>query len=272
MNQKLPELTIFFPFWNEEKNVTHVVENAIPIASQVAEKWEIIIVDDGSSDKTLELGRQLEKKHAHVRVITHSPNRGYGAALKEGFENAKYEYVVFTDGDRQFDFVEFKDIDGDKKYPDFIGINHYNGLDIIEIKTHLKNAVTWDSSHKNFSFSSVCLSRAKVSSPPTFGGSARCFLPILHWPFHILRIFLHLSPRHFPLPLPHFCSHRSSLGSSRSHSAQSISVSQHGRNSSNCTSSTKSYSSQVWNLNQHRSLFRPQKSRWVAQSHRSHVA
>jgi len=108
MNQKLPELTIFFPFWNEEKNVTHVVENAIPIASQVAEKWEIIIVDDGSSDKTLELGRQLEKKHAHVRVITHSPNRGYGAALKEGFENAKYEYVVFTDGDRQFDFVEVK--------------------------------------------------------------------------------------------------------------------------------------------------------------------
>lgn len=109
-------------------------------------------------------------------------------------------------------------------------------------------------------------------SPLTSGGLSHSSLLILGWRFHILRIFLHLSPRHFPLPLPHFCSHRSSLGSSRSHSAQSISVSQHGRNSSNCTSSTKSYSSQVWNLNQHRSLFRPQKSRWAAQSHQSRVA
>jgi hypothetical protein len=59
--------------------------------------------------------------------------------------------------------IEFKDIEGDKKYPDFIGINHYNGLDVIEIKTHLKNAVIWDSPHKNFSFSSE-LSRAVIQT------------------------------------------------------------------------------------------------------------
>lgn len=71
-------------------------------------------------------------------------------------------YLVFS-YKRIYPKVEFKDIDGDKKYPDFIGINHYNGLDIIEIKTHLKNAVTWDSSHKNFSFSSE-LSRAVIQT------------------------------------------------------------------------------------------------------------
>lgn len=71
-------------------------------------------------------------------------------------------YLVFS-YKKIYPKVEFKDIDGDKKYPDFIGINHYNGLDIIEIKTHLKNAVTWDSSHKNFSFSSE-LSRAVIQT------------------------------------------------------------------------------------------------------------
>lgn len=103
---KLPELSIFFPFWNEEKNVRRVVEDAISIAKDIAREWEILIVDDGSSDGTLEVGKELARQHRNVRVITHNPNRGYGAALKEGFNNAKYKYVVFTDGDRQFNFAE----------------------------------------------------------------------------------------------------------------------------------------------------------------------
>lgn len=61
-------------------------------------------------------------------------------------------YLIFT-YKKIFPKVELKNIDGDKKYPDFIGINHYNGLDVIEIKTHLKNALMWDSSHENFYFS-----------------------------------------------------------------------------------------------------------------------
>ena len=71
-------------------------------------------------------------------------------------------YLVFS-YKKIYPKVEFKNIEGEKKYPDFIGINHYNGLDVIEIKTHLKNAVTWDSSHKNFSFSSE-LSRAVIQT------------------------------------------------------------------------------------------------------------
>ncbi len=103
---RLPELSIFFPFWNEEKNIKSVVENAIPVARSVAEKWEILMIDDGSSDKTNEQAQQLARKYRDVKLITHNPNRGYGAALKSGFENAKYNYIVFTDGDRQFDFSE----------------------------------------------------------------------------------------------------------------------------------------------------------------------
>jgi len=104
--QKLNNLSIFFPFWNEEKNIEAVVEKAIPIAKKITDKWEILIINDGSSDRTQDRAEELARKHSNVRVISHNPNRGYGAALKSGLENAKYDYIVFTDGDAQFDFEE----------------------------------------------------------------------------------------------------------------------------------------------------------------------
>lgn len=104
--KKLPSLSIFFPFWNEEENIEKVITAAIPVAEDVAEKWEILMIDDGSVDKTKEKAEKLEKKLRNVRLISHHTNRGYGAAIKTGFENASYDYVVFTDGDMQFDFSE----------------------------------------------------------------------------------------------------------------------------------------------------------------------
>lgn len=103
---KVNSLSIFFPFWNEEANIRAVVNSAVLIAEKVAKEWEIIIVDDGSSDNTLALAEQLQKENNHVRVISHIPNRGYGAALKEGFMHAKYDLIAFTDGDGQFDFAQ----------------------------------------------------------------------------------------------------------------------------------------------------------------------
>lgn len=104
--KKLKSLSIFFPFWNEEENVENVVSAAVPVAERIAEKWEMIIVDDGSSDNTLKIAKKLANKFENVRVAHHFPNRGYGAALKEGFANCNFEIIVFTDGDGQFDFSE----------------------------------------------------------------------------------------------------------------------------------------------------------------------
>lgn len=107
MSEKVSELSIFFPFWNEEKNIEQVVNKAINVSKYVAYKWEIIMVDDGSSDNTLKIAKTLASHDPeHLIVVVHRPNRGYGAALKEGFNNAKYNLVVFTDGDRQFDFSQ----------------------------------------------------------------------------------------------------------------------------------------------------------------------
>jgi dolichol-phosphate mannosyltransferase len=106
MPGKLPELSIFFPFWNEEENIETIVTKAIPQAEKIADKWEIIMIDDGSADRTLQIAKKLAEKNKNLLIYSHFPNRGYGAALKEGLTKSKYKYIVFNDGDGQFDFSE----------------------------------------------------------------------------------------------------------------------------------------------------------------------
>lgn len=120
MVKKLPELSIFFPLWNEEENVESVVSQAIAIAPQIAERFEVIVVDDGSSDSTRKIAEQIAEKNKNVRVVSHQPNRGYGAALKEGFANSRFEYIVFMDGDRQFDFSEVEEFVEKIQYADVV--------------------------------------------------------------------------------------------------------------------------------------------------------
>lgn len=104
--EKVPELSIFFPFWDEEDNIEEVVKKAIPVARKVARKWEIIMVDDGSTDRTAELAKILAAKYKNLKLVRHEPNRGYGAALRIGLASAKYNLIIFNDGDGQFDFGE----------------------------------------------------------------------------------------------------------------------------------------------------------------------
>lgn len=103
---KVRELSIFFPFWNEEENIETVVKKAIPVAEKVAARWEIIMVDDGSSDKTFEIAAKLAKNNPNLKAAKNSTNRGYGAAVKTGIKNSRYELIVFNDGDNQFDFSQ----------------------------------------------------------------------------------------------------------------------------------------------------------------------
>lgn len=104
MNVK--RLSVFFPMFNEEGNVEETVEKAIKVLKGLdLEDWEVLIVDDGSKDKTFEIASELSKKHEKVKVY-HQANGGYGAALRAGFYNTRFEWVIYTDGDGQFDFSE----------------------------------------------------------------------------------------------------------------------------------------------------------------------
>jgi glycosyltransferase involved in cell wall biosynthesis len=130
MNQKLiSELSVFFPCYNEEKNIKNTVEKAVSILEKIANKWEILIINDGSKDKTGEVALSLQKKYPkNINIITHNPNRGYGAAFKSGFYNAKYKWIAFTDADGQFDFSEITNfIDKQKETKADIIIGYYLG-------------------------------------------------------------------------------------------------------------------------------------------------
>lgn len=103
-----PNISVFFPAYNEEKNIPTVIESAISVLKEVANEYEVIIIDDGSLDKTGEIAEEFAKKDPHVKVFHHQPNRGYGEALKSGILNSQYEYIFYTDSDRQFDISEIK--------------------------------------------------------------------------------------------------------------------------------------------------------------------
>lgn len=106
----IPELSVFFPAYNEEKNIGPTVERAIKVLREITPKWEITVVDDGSKDKTAQVVKRLMRKYPQedIELITHTPNRGYGAALKSGFYHSRYRWIAFTDSDGQFDFQDIK--------------------------------------------------------------------------------------------------------------------------------------------------------------------
>jgi glycosyltransferase involved in cell wall biosynthesis len=100
---RLARLSYFFPAHNEEANLEGLVLEALEALPSIAETFEIIAVDDGSRDRTPEIADRLAAEHPDVvRVVHHDVNRGYGGALRSGFEAARYELLAFTDGDRQF--------------------------------------------------------------------------------------------------------------------------------------------------------------------------
>jgi glycosyltransferase involved in cell wall biosynthesis len=99
---RVPELSYFFPAHNEEANLPGLVAEALATLPALADRFEIVIVDDGSRDATARLADELAAAHPEVRVVHHPTNLGYGAALRSGFAAARYKVLAFTDGDRQF--------------------------------------------------------------------------------------------------------------------------------------------------------------------------
>jgi glycosyltransferase involved in cell wall biosynthesis len=99
-------LSVVCPAFNEEANIRAVVEDAYRNIRNITPVFEIIVVNDGSKDRTGDICDRLVEEFSEVRVVHHARNRGYGAALKSGIESARYDLIFFTDADGQFDLKE----------------------------------------------------------------------------------------------------------------------------------------------------------------------
>ena len=102
-----PGLSIFFPAYNDAGTIASLVIRALQVAERLTDDYEVIVVNDGSSDATREIVDELTRTYPHVRAIHHERNRGYGGALQTGFATAAKEFVAYTDGDAQYDPAEF---------------------------------------------------------------------------------------------------------------------------------------------------------------------
>ena len=103
---RVPSLTVFFPAYNEEDIIEKTVSGAVAACAPLADDLEVIVVDDGSADRTAAIVENLSAADPRVRLVRHERNRGYGAALRTGFASARKELVFFSDADGQFDLRE----------------------------------------------------------------------------------------------------------------------------------------------------------------------
>ncbi|MBI4477092.1 MAG: glycosyltransferase family 2 protein, partial [Acidobacteria bacterium] len=101
-----PSLTIFFPAYNDGGTIASMVVGAITTARKLTSDFEVVVVNDCSSDRTPEILEELARVYPQLRIIHHSANRGYGGALRSAFGAATKDLIFYTDGDAQYDPAE----------------------------------------------------------------------------------------------------------------------------------------------------------------------
>ena len=99
-------LTYFFPAYNEAGNLGPMVKQALQVLPGFVDRFQVVIVDDGSTDGTAAEADALAAAHPEVKVEHHPTNRGYGEAIRTGIKASDGDVIAYTDGDRQFDLAE----------------------------------------------------------------------------------------------------------------------------------------------------------------------
>jgi len=98
-----PGVSMFFPAYNDGGTIASLVIRAVQTASRLTPDFEVIVVNDGSTDSTRDVADELARTYPQVRVIHHAKNCGYGGALRTGFAAATKDLIAYTDGDAQYD-------------------------------------------------------------------------------------------------------------------------------------------------------------------------
>jgi len=108
---KPKSISFVLPAYNEEDNIEKAVRAVVQAAETIdIEDYEVVVVNDGSADRTAEILERLRVENPHIRPIHHPKNLGYADALRTGFTSAKLPLVFYTDSDLQFDVKEVKNL------------------------------------------------------------------------------------------------------------------------------------------------------------------
>ena len=100
------ELSVIIPAYNEERNIDKAVQKCLEVLPKFVEQFEIVVVNDGSSDGTGTIADRMAKSHEQVKVFHHGRNKGMGAGIATGFSHARYDLLFATPADMQFDIRE----------------------------------------------------------------------------------------------------------------------------------------------------------------------
>jgi glycosyltransferase involved in cell wall biosynthesis len=100
-------ISLIFPVFKDERTVRIVAEKALRLLQSVADEYEIIIIDDGSPDRSGDIADELSRQYPCVRVIHHQTNLGYGRAIRSGLSACRYDYICMIDGDDQYEVSDF---------------------------------------------------------------------------------------------------------------------------------------------------------------------
>lgn len=106
MNQACGGISIFFPAFNDEETIGTLVSQALALLTTLTDDYEVLVVNDGSSDSTQQILEELARCTKHLKLVNHERNLGYGAALRSGFAHASKDLIFYTDGDGQYDVRE----------------------------------------------------------------------------------------------------------------------------------------------------------------------
>lgn len=99
-------ISIFFPCYNDKGTIANMVIEAKRVVEKLTDDFEIIVIDDDSSDGSRDLLLELQREVSQLKLVLHEKNKGYGGALRSGFSTAIKELVFYTDGDGQYDVKE----------------------------------------------------------------------------------------------------------------------------------------------------------------------
>ena len=102
----MTSISAVLPAYNEEALIAATAMGMADELAKHVDDYEVIVVNDGSHDRTQQVVEQLMTENSHIRLVNHPVNRGYGSALKTGFDSATKDLIFLTDGDKQFDLTE----------------------------------------------------------------------------------------------------------------------------------------------------------------------